>query len=75
MVHRLDNYVSFTNEIFGQLLSNYSRYAANLSMKAVRFFTHPVRAVARALNGGLNIQIFMLCPINFFSNQVDFKRN
>ena len=25
--------------------------------------------------GGLNILIFMLCPIDFFSNQVDFKRN
>ena len=34
-----------------------------------------IRAVARALIGGLNIHIFMLCPINFFSNQVDFKRN
>ena len=32
-------YASFTNEIFGQLLSNYSRYAANLNMKAVRFFS------------------------------------
>ena len=29
---------SFTNEIFGELLSNYSRYAANLNMKAVSFF-------------------------------------
>ena len=35
----------------------------------------PYRAVARALIGGLNIHIFMLCPIDFFSNQVDFKRN
>ena len=39
------------------------------------------RAVARAPVGGgggggcLNIHIFMLCPIDFFSNQVDFKRN
>ena len=31
-------YASFTNEIFGQLLSNYNRYAANLNMKAVSFF-------------------------------------
>ena len=31
-------YSSFTNEIFGQLLSNYSRYAANFNMKAVSFF-------------------------------------
>ena len=31
-------YASFTNDIFGQLLSNYSRYAANLNMKAVSFF-------------------------------------
>ena len=38
MVHLFDNYASFTNEIFGQLLSNYSRYAANLNMKAVSFF-------------------------------------
>ena len=29
-----DNYASFTNEISEQLLSNYSRYAANLNMKA-----------------------------------------
>ena len=29
---------SFTNEIFGQLLSNYNHYAANLNMKAVSFF-------------------------------------
>ena len=41
--HLFDNYASFTDEIFGQLLSNYSRYAANLNMKAVSFFfTHPV---------------------------------
>ena len=33
------------------------------------------RAVARALIGGLNIHIFMLYPIDLFSNQVDFKRN
>ena len=31
-------HASFTNEIFGQLLSNSSRYAANLNMKAVSFF-------------------------------------
>ena len=31
-------YTSFTNEIFGQRLSNYSCYAANLNMKAVSFF-------------------------------------
>ena len=31
----------FTNEIFGQLLPNYSRYAANLNMKAVSFFYSP----------------------------------
>ena len=36
-------YTSFTNEIFGQFLSNCSRYAANFNMKAVTlFFTHPV---------------------------------
>ena len=33
------------------------------------------RAVARKLIGGLNIRIFMLYPIDSFSNQVDFKRN
>ena len=38
-----DNYASFANEIFGQLLSNYSRYEANLNMKPVSFFTHPVQ--------------------------------
>ena len=31
-------YASFTNEIFGQLLSSYSRYAANLNLKAVSSF-------------------------------------
>ena len=31
-------YASFTNKIFGQLLSNYSRYAASFNMKAVSFF-------------------------------------
>ena len=40
MVHLFDNYTSFTNEIFGQLL-NYSRYATNLNMKAVRFIYSP----------------------------------
>ena len=35
-------YASFTNEVFEQLLSNYSRYAADLNIKAVSFFTHPV---------------------------------
>ena len=35
-------YASFTNEIFGQLLWNFRRYAANFNMKAVSFFTHPV---------------------------------
>ena len=29
------------NLIFGQLLSNYSRHAANLNMKAIRFFYLP----------------------------------
>ena len=43
MVHLFDNYASFANEIFGQLLSNYSRYEANLNMKPVSFFTHPVQ--------------------------------
>ena len=38
MVHLFDNYASFTNAMFGQLLSNCSRYAANLNMKAVSFF-------------------------------------
>ena len=33
------------------------------------------RAVARALIGGLNIHIFVLCPTNFFWNKNDFKRN
>ena len=33
------------------------------------------RAVARALIGGLNIHIFVLCPTNFFWNQNDFKGN
>ena len=33
------------------------------------------RAVARALIGGVEYSYFMLCPIDFFSNQVDFKRN
>ena len=36
-------YATFTNEIFGQLLSNFSRYAANLNMKADSFFTYPVQ--------------------------------
>ena len=46
MVHLFDNYASFTSEIFGQLLSNYSLYAANLNMKAVSFFlTHPIQCV------------------------------
>ena len=40
-------YASFTNEIFGQLLSNYSRYAANLNMKAVSFFYSPCSKVPR----------------------------
>ena len=31
-------YASFTSELFGQILSNYSRYAANLNIKAVNFF-------------------------------------
>ena len=31
-------HASFTNVIFGQLLSNFSRYAANLNMKAVSSF-------------------------------------
>ena len=31
------------------------------------------RAVARALIGGLNIHILMLCPIDFFSSQVDLN--
>ena len=34
MVHLFDNFILFTNEIFGQLVSNYSRYAANLNMNA-----------------------------------------
>ena len=38
MVHLVDNNASFTNETFGQLLSNFSRYAANLNMKAGSFF-------------------------------------
>ena len=34
-------YASFTNEILGQRLSNYSRYAANLNRKSASFFfTH-----------------------------------
>ena len=41
MVHLFDNYASFTNEIFGQLLSNYSRYATNLNMETVSFFYSP----------------------------------
>ena len=31
-------YASFTNEIFGQLLWNFRRYAANFNMKAVSSF-------------------------------------
>ena len=42
MAYLFDNYASFTNQIFGQLLSNYSRYADHLNMKAVSFFIHPV---------------------------------
>ena len=38
MFHSFENYASFTDEIFGQLLSNYSRYAADFNMKAVSFF-------------------------------------
>ena len=37
MVHLFDDYASFTNEIIGQLVSDYSRYAVNLNMKAVIF--------------------------------------
>ena len=33
----LIRYASFTNETFGQLLSNYNRYAANLNMKVSVF--------------------------------------
>ena len=34
------------------------------------------KSVARALIERLNIHtLIMLCPIGFFSNQVDFKRN
>ena len=44
MVHLFNNYASFTNAMFGQLLSNCSRYAANLNMKAVSFFTHTVQS-------------------------------
>ena len=57
----------------------------NLPYGFYRLFKHGIehvlirhdlyKAVARALIGGLNIHIFMLCPINFVSNQVDFKRN
>ena len=36
--------------INGQLLSNYSRYAyANLTMKAVSFFHHPVQGVGNTV--------------------------
>ena len=36
-------YASYIHEIFSNLLWNYSRYAANLNMKAINFFlTHPV---------------------------------
>ena len=37
-------YASFTNEIFGQLLCSYNRYAGNLNMKAVSF-THLVERI------------------------------
>ena len=41
MVHLFHNFASFTNEVFGQLLSIYNRYGANLNMKAVSFFYSP----------------------------------
>ena len=41
MAHLFHNYASFTNEVFGQLLSNYSRYGANLNMKAVNQVIDP----------------------------------
>ena len=45
MIHLFDMLRLLMRCIFGQLLSNYSRYAANLNMKAACqfFFTHPVR--------------------------------
>ena len=47
----LISYASFNNEIFGEFLSNYSQcnynYAANLNIKAVSFFTHPVQGVPK----------------------------
>ena len=34
----------------------------------VSFCPYVIRAVARALIGGVYIHIFVLCPTNFFSN-------
>ena len=43
-------YASLTDEIFGQLLSNYSRYAANLNIKAVSFFySHCIQGESKKL--------------------------
>ena len=47
MVHFFDDYVTFNYKIFVQLLTNCSRFAANLNMKAVSFFTHPVQWVLK----------------------------
>ena len=49
MVHLFDNYASFTSEIFGQLLSNYSLYATNLNIKAVSFFFNSPYTVCTTL--------------------------
>ena len=42
-------FMLFTNEIFGQLLSIFSRFAANLNMKTVSFFDSPC-TVRKKLN-------------------------
>ena len=57
--------ICFTNEIFGQLLPNYSRYAANLNMKAVSFFfTHPVQGASKEGNRAL-VRASLVCASAF----------
>ena len=48
-------YALYTPEIFRQLLSNYSRYAAHLNMNAIRFLTHLVYYTTVAQLAGSSI--------------------
>ena len=42
------------------------QYFCGALTNAVQTNSNVTRAVARALIGGLNIHIFVLCPTNFF---------